>query len=125
MGHIIDLLPTCADVAGAKYPETYNGNTILPVEGLTMLPIFEGNSRKGHDILYWEWSGNRAVREGKWKLSWDRKVKQWELYDLVADRTETNNLAKKHPQRADRLSQKWIAWAKETGVKISRKSKKK
>ncbi len=125
VGHIIDLLPTCADVAGAKYPETYNGNAILPVEGLTMLPIFEGNTRKGHDTLYWEWAGNRAVREGKWKLCWDKKVKQWELYDLVADRTETNDLAKKHPQRTERLSQKWIAWGKETGVKNLRKSKKK
>jgi arylsulfatase A-like enzyme len=124
VGHIIDLLPTCADVVGANYPETYNGSTIIPVEGLTLLPIFEGNTRTGHDTLYWEWSGNRAVRQGKWKLSWDKKVKQWELYDLVADRTETNDLAKKHPQRVERLSQKWITWAKDTGVRVSRRSKK-
>ena len=88
-----------------------------------MLSIFEGNARKGHDTLYWEWAGNRAVRQGKWKLSWDRKVKQWELYDLVADRTETNDLAKGHSKRVERLSRKWIAWAKDTGVRVSRKSK--
>ena len=41
----------------------------------------------------------------------------WELYDLEADRTELNNLAKQHPQRVKELAAKWDAWADRCGVK--------
>ena len=119
VGHIIDWLPTCADLAGAEYPKERNGNAIDPVDGLTLRPILEGKSRPGHKTLYWEWSGNRAVREGKWKLCWDRKVKHWELYDLVADRTETTDLAQRHPDRVAALSGKWFAWAEKTGLRTT------
>ena len=118
VAHIIDLLPTCAEVAGAKYPKEVNGTEILPVEGNSMRPIFEGKSRTAHDTLYWEWSRNRAIRKDKWKLCWDRKVKQWELFDVVADRTEMNDLAKQNPERVESMSSDWFAWAARTGLKV-------
>ncbi|MGH7127271.1 MAG: sulfatase-like hydrolase/transferase, partial [Planctomycetaceae bacterium] len=118
VGHIIDVLPTCAEIAGAKYPQEHSGHEILPVEGLSLLPVFKGEEREAHETLYWEWSGNRAVREGDWKLAWDKKVRRWELYDLKADRTETNDLAAEKPQRVERMSKLWFAWAEETGVKV-------
>ncbi len=117
VGHIIDVLPTCAEVAGASYPREFAGNEILPCEGLSLLPVLTGGTREGHERLYWEWAGNRAVRQGDWKLCWDRKVKRWELYNLVVDRTETRDLAAEHPERVKRLAAAWTAWAEKTGLK--------
>ena len=115
VGHIIDLLPTCADIAGAEYPASEG---ILPCEGLPLTPFFRGTTRDGHDTLYWEWSGNRAVREGDMKLCWDKGVKRWELYNVVTDRTEMHDLAAEQPDLVELLGGKWLQWAEETGVRI-------
>jgi arylsulfatase A-like enzyme len=120
VGHIIDFLPTCADIAGAAYPETFAGTEILPVEGLPLTEVFQGGTREGHEWLFWEWAGTRGVRNGNWKLSWDKGAKAWELYDLVADRTETDNLAQTHPERVETMSEQWFAWATRTGLKIKK-----
>lgn len=120
VGHIIDLLPTCADLAGAEYPARYNGNAILPAEGVSLQPVLAGKSPGLSRLLYWEWAGNRAIREGNWKLCWDRKVGRWELYDLVADRTERNDLAERHPQRVQRMRDMWFRWAAKTGVRVKK-----
>jgi arylsulfatase A-like enzyme len=120
VAHIIDFLPTFAEIGGAKYPAEFGGEKILPVEGLSMRPVFAGGTRKRHERLFWEWAGNRAVREGRWKLCWDKGVKRWELYDLIADRTETNDLAAKHAERVVRMSTRWYGWADETGVRYAR-----
>ena len=48
------------------------------------------------DALYWEHEGNRAVRDGKWKLV-SRHPDRWELYDMEADRSELNDLAAREP----------------------------
>jgi arylsulfatase A-like enzyme len=117
VGHIIDLLPTCADIAGASYPAEHHGQAILPCEGRSLRPLFSGGTRQPHETLYWEWGGNRAVREGDLKLAWDTRRKQWELYDVVADRTEMHDLAASDPAKVKDLSDKWFAWAKATGVK--------
>ena len=117
-GHIIDFMATFIDMAGAKYPETYNGKDILPLEGKSMLPVFKGKQRQGHDFYAWEWTGNRAYRVGDMKAVWDKLVKQWELYDLSVDRTETVNLASTHPETTQRLAKAWTKWAKETGLTV-------
>ena len=67
-GHLIDIMATCVDVAGAEYPEEFEGNAITPLEGKSLLPVFEGKTRAGHEAIFWEHEGNRAVRQGKWKL---------------------------------------------------------
>jgi arylsulfatase A-like enzyme len=56
------------------------------------------------------------MREGRWKLVWDQDVARWELYDVVADRTETNDLAVEHPDRVRRMAAAWTAWAERTGA---------
>jgi arylsulfatase len=124
VGHVIDFMPTFAELAGATYPAEFRGKKIIPVEGLSLVPIFEGKPRKGHDTLYWEFTGNRAIRRGQWKLAWDKKVRKWELYDIRADRTETRNLAEKHPRRVKEQSEAWLAWAKRTGARITPGKKK-
>jgi len=116
VGHIIDLLPTIAEAGGATYPEQFDGHDIIPVEGISLLPVFEGGRRKGHDALWWEFAGNRAVREGDWKLCWDKRVKTWELYNMIDDRTETRDLADDFPDRVKRMKISWFGWARKTGV---------
>ena len=76
-----------------------------------------------HDSLAWYWSGNRALRQGPWKLVWDKGVGEWELYDISADRCETKNLAKQQPERVQQMSNDWFAWAEkvELGTKVKQK----
>ena len=114
-GHLIDIMATCLDTGGVRYPETYKGKKITPLEGKSLRPIFEGKQRRGHDGIYWEHEGNRAVREGKWKLV-SRFPGQWELYDLEADRTELKDLAAAEPQRVERMSAMYQKWADRAGV---------
>ncbi len=109
-GHIIDLMPTCLDAAGATAPKTYKGKSVLPVEGRSLVPVFEKGSRKGHEYLYWEHVGNRAVRKGDWKLVM-QKGGEWELYNMKKDRTELNDLSKEKPKLAMELRKSWEAWA--------------
>jgi len=116
VGHVIDFMPTFADLARAEYPKEFEGREIIPCEGKSLVPVLQGKTREGHDTLYWEHIGNRAIRQGKWKLVWDRTVKQWELYDLEADRTETNDLAAAEPDRVGRMSEAWMRWAEPIGV---------
>jgi arylsulfatase len=115
VGHLIDLMATCVDVSGVEYPATYNGKPISPMEGKSLMPIFRTGTRGGHEAIYWEHEGNRAVREGKWKLV-SRHPDEWELYDLDADRTELNNLADKYPDRVQAMADKYKAWADRCGV---------
>ena len=123
VGHIIDFMPTFAEVAKTKYPKHYNGQQIIPVEGKSLVPILQDRTRGGHRTLCWEWAGNRAVRQDKWKLVWDKSLRQWELYDLEADRTETNNLAKQQPERVEKMIQVWFDWAKRCGLRASGRGK--
>ena len=120
VGHIIDFMPTFLELAGGKYPAKHKGNDILPVEGKSLLPILNGGKRGGHDQIAWQWSGNRALREGKWKLVWDKLDKRWSLFDLEADRTETNDLASANPKRVVRLKKDWFAWAMKCGFNIDK-----
>ncbi len=113
--HLVDLMATCLDVAGVAYPKTFKGKDLTPLEGVSLLPIFEGKQRKGHKAIYWEHEGNRAVREGKWKLV-SRFPEQWELYDLEADRTELNDLASAQPVRVRRMAALYETWATRVGV---------
>jgi len=115
LGHVIDIMATCLDIGGVEYPKTYQGREILPFEGKSLLPIFQGKTRTGHDALFWEHEGNRAVRHEKWKLV-SRDGDQWELYDIQADRTELKNLAGKHPETVKLLAAKYNEWAQRCGV---------
>jgi arylsulfatase len=108
-GHLIDLMATCLDVAGAEYPKDKT-----PAEGKSLLPIFQGKALAERPI-FWEHEGNRAVRLGKWKLV-ARHKQEWELFDLEADRTEMHDLASQHPDRVKELAATWDAWAKRAGV---------
>lgn len=115
VGHVIDLMATCLDVAGAEYPKNYAGERITPLEGKSLLAAMRNPKQVSPRTLYWEHEGNRAVRDGDWKLVAEHKG-EWELYNVREDRTEMTNLAAKDPRRAARMKADWEAWAKRAQV---------
>ncbi|MBA3675609.1 MAG: sulfatase-like hydrolase/transferase [Chitinophagaceae bacterium] len=119
--HLIDLMPTFINLAGATYPQTFNGHNISPLAGKSLLGIIKGEKNTPQRPIFWEHEANRAVRLGNWKLvSKGTKTKPytgpWELYDIAADRSETNNLAKSQPGKVKELEAMWNKWATDNNV---------
>jgi arylsulfatase A-like enzyme len=114
-GHLIDLMATCVDVAGASYPRQAAGHEIQPLEGRSLSPAFAGRPIE-REAIYWEHEGNRAVRVGAWKLVAKDPKGKWELYDVEADRTEMRNLAASQPERVNQMVSLWESWARRARV---------
>ncbi len=114
--HLIDIMATCVDLAGAEYPRRRAGQDVQPMEGVSLRGAFAGEPVDRDQALYWEHEGNRAMREGKWKLVAKGRGGPWELYDMEADRTELHDLAEKHPDRLAKMAAAWETWAKRTNV---------
>lgn len=113
--HLIDIMATCVDVAGATPPTTVNGKPVLPLEGRSLVPAF-ADQPLDRDALFWEHEGNAAVRVGDVKLVRTGRAGAWELYGLKADRTEQHDLAADRPEQVKTLAAKWQAWAKRANV---------
>ncbi|WNJ19667.1 arylsulfatase [Pontibacter sp. G13] len=114
-GHVIDLMATCLDVAGATYPRQFNGHDITPMEGKSLAPIFTNGSREGHESIFFEHFWSSALRMDKWKLV-ALPDGVWELYDLDADRTEQHNLIDQFPEVAEKMKARWQEEATRTQV---------
>jgi arylsulfatase A-like enzyme len=114
VGHVIDIMTTCMEIGGAKYPAELDGVQILPPEGKSLVPAFDGRPL-ARDFLAWEHEGNRALRAGDWKIV-SLAGKPWELYDLTHDRVELNDLAAQQPERVKEMSAQWDEWAKRAHV---------
>ncbi|MFV1964704.1 MAG: arylsulfatase [Pirellulaceae bacterium] len=115
LGHVIDLMSTCVDVAGAEYPRNFKGHTVQPMEGVSLRPYFD-EDRDVPRTLCWEHMQNRGIRDGSWKLVGARGG-SWELYDTKVDPTELHNLVGARPDLAKKLAAQWAAWAKRVGVR--------
>ena len=109
--HLIDLMATCLDLAKATYPKDK-----IPVEGTSLVPILKGQALKRGKPIFFEHEGNRAVRDGDWKLVAKSVKGKWELYNIPSDRTEMKNLAKKHPEKVQKMAAQYDQWAKERGI---------
>lgn len=116
-GHLIDLMATCVDLGDAIYPKQLNDRAITPMRGVSLSPAFDGGKLERPHPLFWEHEGNRAMRDGQWKLVARGARGPWELYNMKADRSEMRDLAGKHPDRVTRMSAQWEAWALESQVK--------
>ncbi len=112
--HLIDLMPTFVEVSGADYPKQFNGKEIQPMEGQSLMPSFRTADTVPR-TLYWEHSGNRAVRDGDWKLV-AQSDQPWELYHMANDRSELQDLSAGNRERFDALESKWDRWAEKVGV---------
>ena len=90
-----DVLPTVAELTGAKAPKDIDGISIVPE---LLGEQAAGRKQAQHEFLYWEYGGQVAVRMGNWRAVKPRgrgKV-EWELYDLSKDVSEANNVAAQH-----------------------------
>ncbi len=114
-GQLMDLMATCVDVAGAKYPAEFHGTAITPMEGTSLRPALSGEKLERAKPLVWEHEGNRAIREGQWKLV-AKENKPWELYDIDLDRSELHDLASSEPDTVKQLDADWEAWARRANV---------
>ncbi len=91
-----DVLPTCAEIAGAPIPEN--------IDGISMLPTFLGQpeEQKKHDYLYWEFHWGKptkqAIRSDQWKAVRKSPGGEFELYNIKDDIGEENNIANLHPE---------------------------
>lgn len=114
--HLIDLMATCLDLAGATYPAEHAGEKILPLQGVSLRPGFSGQPLARQRPIFWEHEGNRAVRDGRWKLVAKGPRAPWELYDMEADRTEQHDLATTEPERAQAMAAQWEQYARSSQV---------
>ncbi len=114
VGHVVDLMATCVDAAGAEYPKSVEGREIQPMEGISLRTSFAADEAAPR-TLCWEHFENRGIRDGKWKLV-AIKGGNWELYDMDTDPTELDDLAPSNPQLARQLAGKWAQWAERVGV---------
>jgi len=117
--HLIDVMPTLLAAAGAAYPDRSAGQAVQPMEGVSLLPAFAGEPLQREAPLCFEHHGNQGLRAGRWKIvSTYRKdrPRQWELYDMDADRTELHDLAAEQPERLSEMVGQWESWATRVGV---------
>ena len=115
VGHLIDIMPTLLEVAGAEYPKTYNGHEILPLAGRSLATVLKTGQPIDRELIFWEHEGNRAVRRGEWKFV-SQHPGRWELYDMSKDRTELTNVAADHADVVTELHALYDAWAKQSHV---------
>ena len=115
--HITDIMPTLLDIARVKYPDSTAERPIIPMQGQSLLPLVNGTPEKFNEDrrIFWEHAGNKAVRDGRWKLVKVQKG-SWELYDMDSDRCEQNNLVSKYPERVKRMEKMYNDWAEKAYV---------
>ena len=104
--HLIDVLPTLADVTQSKIPKTHPTRSLHPVSGTSFAPIFKSKPISRKAPLHFQFGKDFGLRDGNWKAV-SFKGEEWELYDLSTDRTELKNLARKHPERLKEMIEQW------------------
>ncbi len=130
--HVKDVMATCMELADVRYPSKYRGRPILPTESSSFAPVLSGPRGENPDPIFWEHEGNRAVRDGRWKLvsyyadahGFRRgrrvgagcRVGPWELYDTTSDPTEVDDLSSREPGRAAAMMRMYDEYANRTGV---------
>ena len=117
--HLIDIMPTLVEVAKSGYPTQFNSSQILPMEGVSLVKSFHGKPLNRKMPICFEHHGNCALRDGRWKVVSQYKKdseREWELYDMEADRTELTDLSEQHPERLAKMKQQWQSWADRVGV---------
>ena len=120
--HVADIMPTLLEVAGTSYPKIYKGKDVPPALGKSWVPVLAGRAespRTDQDVLAWEVFGNRAVRQGNWKLRWQIRpfgTGEWELFDLAADPVELKDLAAERPDKVKEMVALWDDYARQNNV---------
>lgn len=109
VAHLVDFMPTFLEIAEAEYPKTQDSKPTPELDGLSLVPLFEGKKRPHHKILITGWTENkRAIRQGDWKLV--KEDKDWKLFNMANDPTELNDLAKQMPEKVESLHKAYADW---------------
>ena len=118
VAHVIDIMPTFAELAGAQLPQNKD-SALTPLPGLSLVPTLTADppAKLTHRTLGWEHFGAAAWRVDSMKLVRAKQQAPWELYDLSKDPTELNNLAASQPDTLRQLAKDWQRWADGIGVK--------
>jgi arylsulfatase A-like enzyme len=120
--HVMDIMPTLVQIAGAKYPETRDAHQVKPMEGVSLAPLFTSKTSLPERAICTQHEGARAIRKGRWKLVMGKRApveSVWELYDILADPCEMNNLAATHSDLTANLASEWGDWTRRVGIKIN------
>lgn len=124
--HVMDIAPTLYELAGAEHPSKKDGSRIAPLQGKSFVPVLTGSapSTRGEgDWVGWELFGNRAVRQGDWKILNLLRVAGgnggWQLYNLKSDPGETQDLAKEYPQKLNEMVVLWNRYARQNGLVLT------
>jgi arylsulfatase len=126
--HVADLMPTLLDIAGTSYPKAHEGRELPALLGKSWTPVLAGQTetvRTKQDYLAWESFGNRAVRQGDWKLRWEYKPLgkgDWELFNLATDPAERKDLAAEHPDKVRTLVAVWESYVRANNVILPSRS---
>jgi arylsulfatase A-like enzyme len=124
--HVMDLMPTFLDIAGIKLPQPRDKSEIATIQGKSLLPLLSNskpNIRTESDWLGWELFGNRAIRQGDWKLLYLLPAAggtgDWELFNLNDDSAEMHDLSTTNPQKRTALLELWDEYVIRNGVIVS------
>jgi arylsulfatase len=126
--HVMDITPTLLNLAGVQHPPRYKGREVAPVQGKSWVAMLEGRTQSPRgegDWLGWELFGNRAIRQGDWKISrhyepWG--TGDWQLFNLAEDLGEQHDLSDKFPEKMNALVELWAEYMKTNGVIIGDRS---
>ncbi|KAL4811643.1 alkaline-phosphatase-like protein [Aspergillus spinulosporus] len=121
---VMDILPTILDLAGVPLPgDVFRGRAVVPVRGSSWVAHLCGRTASFHDeekeITGWELFGLRAIRKGAWKalyMTAPRGKDRWELYNVIVDPGELNDLAESEPGILKELIEHWEIYCAETGM---------
>jgi arylsulfatase A-like enzyme len=116
VAHLVDVMPTLCELAGAKYPSTYKGKEIHPMAGQSLVPQIQQGKTVARKPLYWSLQERKAMLLDNYKLEAASNSAPWELYNLEEDRMEQKNLAATYPQKVAEMAALWQAWADSVGV---------
>lgn len=126
IGWVGDFLPTCLAVAGGTYPAEFRGARTAPPDGRNLLPALKGEEMPPPEYLFFNDRGQQGVVcKGRWKLliepGWYQQTSKaegiaYELYDLVNDPAETENLAGQFPELVQKLAAECAAWQQRCGI---------
>nr|WP_261367335.1 arylsulfatase [Aporhodopirellula aestuarii] len=109
--HLIDVLPTLADITDSEIPTSWQERELRPVSGISLKPVFNGQQIKSRPPIHLLFASDRGLRDGDWKLV-SFQSEQWELYNVANDRCELNNLADSEPERLAMMIATWNEMAK-------------
>jgi arylsulfatase A-like enzyme len=120
--NVMDLAPTFLELAGMKYPETYNNKKITPMLGESILSFIGGKTNIIHhaDYVYGlEHDGQCLLIKGSWKITNITKPfdeSAFALYNLAEDSGETKDLSKSNPGKFKEMMKEWEKFKKKVGV---------